>query len=869
MNAKSINQKFDFMLIGFCLLIMAWAGRELWFVPLTLTESNNQTPLAELATKNQQVVWKQSESLAWHQGNIGEEFFQGDEIFTYDGATATLDLARLGIVALGPKTLLKLEKNEDGISGINIEKGSITLSLKADQSVILKAGGNKLRLKNSPSASQIKLVQNGQTPALTVLSGEVELRQEKKSEGSTESFSPPMQLKENQQFELEPVVASEEPTAVEIALVFAMPPLLAESNLQIEANRWPLSLKLPLTWPEGEKTVTATSLQQDFFLLIKNADGITSEKLKLPYQLSQLELKLPTLSSYQLQLEEWRDGTIFQTLNFAKLQFNSPPPLEAVALISPGHLADLYQLEKNLQLSWQPVERSSGYEVEIQTNRGKKRLIPSLTNNLQLKAEAAESYRWRTRALIKSELIELLGEWSEEREFHFFPLGAQARSPKEGLRMELKTPDEKISLAWAAIETEQIKHYLVEIATAQDFANIVKSYETKQTNLGFTLGKSGIFYWRTKVINQTGKVSYSRPIQVEIIPGKAPPPPAIPKIKKIKIKPVGHNSMLWQNLGCLLIACAQAESEAELPKVLLEWDEVKEAKGYRVEIYQDENQKVLLFKGDVKVNQLSWSPPRAGTYFWRLASLDPWNRPLLYSPLAQLVLEIEKTAPPPISSPELLAQTQIRRQAYSKNSQLYLGKLRLGLVAGTNNWTEESTQHRIDYSGWKSVHFQLSFAPAFLLLPDSRFTYSFHLENQTAEIDSNKEFRRRQLYAESGWRFGHALVQTLTVLVGHEMQTTFPLNVATNPNSGLLSQEESKILYGLRYQGSKKLELKNYLNWSARYTLGVLSGFSLSGHYGFEYSHWNLEAGLFYQSYSRELRQAQFDSVGLSLGFVF
>lgn len=856
MNAKFLNQKVDIILIGVFLVLMTFSARELWFVPLKISDTKDRMPLGELSAKNNEVVWKQNESLSWNQGNIGEEFYQGDEIFTYEGATATLFLQDQGSITLEQKTLLKLEKNDEGVSTLNIEKGSLIIDLAPQKSLTLKSRGKTIKLKTSAKASQIKLSQDLDKPAIRVISGEVQLT-DKKTE---------LQLTSNDQVEIsQSEIMTIEPPEVIPEKVFApVPrPVVSQPDAQIVANQFPVQIPIAFNW---NSETPLDSERQQFELFLKNSP---TKKYIINHEMQSLNLEFAKNGRFEVHLAETIDLNT-QIYPFSVVTITEPSPLPSLSNLLPSNKAVLYLAEVKIPLSWQGNEQATNYELEVLSENKKREIYRSNTNSFEMSANSKGSFQWRVRALEESSLVNSSGPWSPWQKFDYFPLGALPKNPKQGIKLELKSPDEKVSLAWRPTLNQPIKHYLVEIASDSDFKSPIKRFQTSQAATSFVLGKAGTFYWRAKVISKDGKVSFSPPTQVEIIPGKAPPPPKIPKLKKIKIKPVSQSSPWLKFLNFLI---PQAHADA-LGVVVLEWEEVPDAIGYRIEIYRDANQKTLIHKADSKTNSLNWTVPEAGTFYWRVATLDPWNRLLTYSPLSQLLLEIDDTLQKQLKKKAAIEKAKVleREQKFASLNKIYLGKLRLQLKAANTSWSEVSSQHQVDYSGIKTTQLDLAYFPSFFLHEKSRIFYSLNFENMSAKADERYDFTRRLLFLEGGWHFAHAPVHSLSLLLGQETQTSFPLLNPTNPNSGINPTDETQMLLGVGYQGKSpitSIQFLNYIRWFGRLSSGALTGVTLGTALGFSSTWPSLELGLNYQSYSTDVRQGKFQSLGLSFGFIF
>ncbi len=161
----------------------------------------------------------------------------------------------------------------------------------------------------------------------------------------------------------------------------------------------------------------------------------------------------------------------------------------------------------NIPLEWTPIDKSTGYLLEISTNEQFTELIDSVyvqdTTFTSQNLTPGNRYYWRVKAM--NSFLE--SDWSDIMKFDFeatlpIPL---ITSPNDGQEFT----DEDITLVWQFVHSSA--SYTVEIAMDSLFTNILDSITTDVTQFTIpSIAPAFKYFWRVKAVNDYIESSWSK-----------------------------------------------------------------------------------------------------------------------------------------------------------------------------------------------------------------------------------------------------------------------------------------------------------------------------------------------------------------------
>ena len=305
--------------------------------------------------------------------------------------------------------------------------------------------------------------------------------------------------------------------------------------------------------------------------------------------------------------------------NFQVLQkISAPSPL------APGNLEEVltYEQEADVLFRWQ-----SDQDVIFQ--------ILDEFGNIFYSGEVSKSektisfpsdglYRWRIKAINENQE----SDWSETRKLI---VRTQEYQEGEAVVIELKRPNQLAEFSW---DGDAPKGSVFKLSKTKDFKNLVGSQNlTEKNHAKVHIPEVGVYYWK---VETSGDRSLTlRPKKVLIRPTPPPEKPQAPPALKLKLKPKKRSASLFS-----FFTNAYAENFEE---VMVAFDPIEDAKLYEVEIYADKTQQRLVTTIQTETPNFKWTPPRAGSYTWRIRFQDHWGRWSPFSDSSDLAASMDSS----------------------------------------------------------------------------------------------------------------------------------------------------------------------------------------------------------------------------------
>lgn len=305
--------------------------------------------------------------------------------------------------------------------------------------------------------------------------------------------------------------------------------------------------------------------------------------------------------------------------NFQVLQkISAPKPL------APANLEEVltYEQEANVVFRWQ-----SEHDVifQILDDLGNIFYSGEITKNEKAISFPTDGlYRWRIKAINETQE----SDWSENRKLI---VRAQEYQEGEAVVIELKRPNQLAEFTW---EGDAPKGSVFKLSKTKDFKSLVGTQSlTEKNHAKIHIPEVGVYYWKVEI---SGDSSLSlRPKKVLIRPTPPPEKPQAPPALKLKLKPKKRSASLFS-----FFANAYAENFEE---VMVAFDPIEDAKLYEVEIYADKTQQRLVSTIQTETPNFKWTPPRAGSYTWRIRFQDHWGRWSPFSDSSDLAASMDSS----------------------------------------------------------------------------------------------------------------------------------------------------------------------------------------------------------------------------------
>lgn len=230
-------------------------------------------------------------------------------------------------------------------------------------------------------------------------------------------------------------------------------------------------------------------------------------------------------------------------------------------------------------------------------------------------------YSWEVKS--KTRLAE--SPWSSSRKLIVRKMDYQEGSP---IVIELKRPNQLAEFNW---EGGPEAGASFKLSKTRDFKNIAHQEEISGKNsVKVNIKDIGVYYWRIEGPNGPAAL---RPTKVLIRPTPPPGKPQAPPSLEFKLRPKKRSASAFS-----FFPSAYAESFEE---ITVAFDPIEEAKVYEIEIYSDQRQQRLVKTLKSEKPSFNWTPPRIGSYTWRIRFQDHWGRWSPFSDPSQLSASVD------------------------------------------------------------------------------------------------------------------------------------------------------------------------------------------------------------------------------------
>lgn len=631
----------------------------------------NLISIGEVFDSNRDVRRKNKDELFWSSLERKNPIYGFDSVFTNEKAQAKVRLTNESEIIIDELSMVNFEKEDE----LEIEQGNLDLFIKANSKPLnIKIGQSKFKL-SALKDSQVTIEKDSSYKKLRVEAGKVEVEVEKNDYSNGKGNTQNVSLAEGQSV------------------------LLSQDKVEVKINQFNLIHPVgTVVLPRGERLEFEFKSQEPVKKIWIKRDGAEFELE--PAQSINLRG-----GSYSWGIQS-RSGKISQANNFTLVKRISPPNIK-VALGQPiinveAFPANIKILNKSRNKVWMEVlDETGNFIFKGFLNEANSKKATRLTLN------QIGQYSWRAKVLEPFEV----SNFSDWEKFEI----TNNELFKTVNRIELIKPNSQVSFSW---ESEGEAEFI--IAKDKALKKVIKKMRTSRSRISVNISEPGEYYWQVKS---------QSPIKMrKIIVVPIPAPTRAPKVKAIK--KVIQSSSIWRKIWEILIPSAYA-GEFE---TVIEWEKIKTAKNYQVQIFKDQNSEKPIFDSITNEPKVIWRTSETGRYFYRVRYQDYWNRfsPYSQKTIIEIVKQSEKNNVSIKKSPK---KSSIEKFVGSKRNMTFLYSL--------GNWQQDEGEAEIDglsstghalLATWQEV---------------GRFNSQFHLNysSQYGLVFDEQPFVFRQLEA--------------------------------------------------------------------------------------------------------------------------
>ena len=204
--------------------------------------------------------------------------------------------------------------------------------------------------------------------------------------------------------------------------------------------------------------------------------------------------------------------------------------------------------------------------------------------------------------------------------------------PADGVvKIELNRPDQEVNFNWEGSAEDNSQF---ELSDEANFDKIIITKKILGSSTKVSFPRTGVFFWRVKQVNDSGNVTFKKPVKVIVRPSPPPKKPVLKKEMRLKIKE--SSSSVFQSIFDFFFARAWAQDRfVEIPMP------TEDAKSFLVEIYSDQEGKNLIKKGVTSKKFFKFENPETGIYWFRVSIIDYWERKGPFSDFSKMIIERE------------------------------------------------------------------------------------------------------------------------------------------------------------------------------------------------------------------------------------
>lgn len=628
--------------------------------------ADDRVELGVIVNVQKTVRTKAVDHASWIDASESNQIYNNDKVYTDNSSSATIAFKSGSELIINEDSLIKLEV-KNNIFNLDVEKGSFLANLNSDSEVfLLLLDGREYRLKSKKGSVKIS------DKKLSILSGEATIYTNK-----SELVLKAGEITNLENLKLEAMIDFPSDLSfidaqteylpqiktTSITWKYAAPlDVFISSDVDFKKVQKYSNSKNKVEFPAAEgvyyikffdvKNNTYSSVRSVHYVFEKapvvefsegpyfkgqkiygqinnetfSTFGLYLNGKKIQKVNSDFVLELTTQGMNTIQIigeEEGRHYAIkSKVFDFEVNEF----PVAGPKILSPKNAEEFYfYAEDKIE-----IKLASEYEIDYGVRLNDK-IINAMSSEIDYSVKENETIVMKSFYRINEKYI-----YGEERQVFVF-LDNYSSDQSKGKKFVLKKPGQEVNFDWEEKQNENEKtRYLLEVSDTSNFSRINRKIETQDSSMNLKFDDVGEKFWRVKIINNDGRIEYSKPEKLILL---KPEPPPSPILKKIIQKRVTLNNLIFKLLD-FIIPSALAQEDVEISDKI-EWDKIEGVEKYKIEILNVKTNKIIKSITQ-KENQFHLDSLKPGTYKYRVASIDFWGQQGKFSEYFEL--EIRKVS---------------------------------------------------------------------------------------------------------------------------------------------------------------------------------------------------------------------------------
>ncbi|HXH30447.1 MAG TPA: hypothetical protein VNJ01_06520 [Bacteriovoracaceae bacterium] len=683
MNSKRI----DHYLLILGLLLVVVSSYQLFF---TVSSSGAGTRLGKLSAAVSVVKIKNALGLDWNDAQSGSDLLEDQLLYTDKASSAAIVFSEGGELDVQENSLIRL-RSIGKQQTVALEKGFLRARIDEKNPLTVQLNGKDYLLKGSDAEVQINL--KDQKGVIGVIRGEVSLegngRTEKLTTSSALEIDGARLSKKTISVRLvSPGTAEVIYTAApELEVDFEWSPNLRgglvlsptpgfentqshQADGKIKLNLAPGQYYWKIAGEAGGSLVSSFQIvQEQKPEVLRPLSGDTLTVFEGEKTEALLQWNGKSTQKYRL---EWNDGAAqvkeVTGTNLLIGLSGSGPLKWKVKLSDPTRPLAPWSEEQLVKVEFLPLPQTpqelapDGFEflsytgpvetvslswksdlpceVEVLTPENKRTVSEVTTQLFEFKSAVAGRHNWRIRSLDSRRRSSAWSDWK-----HFEVTDLSGEKLEGGFqRIQLDRPDQVVTFTWESTQ-DSVSDF--ELSKDKEFTEVVNKQSGKPSSARVVVAKTGVYYWRSRQIQNDGRVHVTEPKRVLIEPAPGPLKPSkLPDMEvPLKTQTPEPSGGLWDWL------VAKAHAGDGLGSVEISVPKNQNAKRYVIRIFKDLELKQLAREISTEKESFLWEDARAGSYYWQYSIVDFWDRKSLFSDPA--VLRVREDVPTTALKPKL------------------------------------------------------------------------------------------------------------------------------------------------------------------------------------------------------------------------
>lgn len=584
MEAKKLD---SFVL--FAMLLLALMSGFFFFLPISFEIGESRSYIGTMVSGQNIVKLRTASSPFWQDATFSDHLSHRDLIYTHADSSASISLVNGSKIALGEKTLFRLDQDQLGRTALNLQRGTIRAQLSTEG---LELTVGDFQGKISGEGEEVLVSKDGADQIVSPLGGKLELS-----------------LAGNRKISLD-----------------------SSDRLVLSEKKAPTiqkGLSLSQQFPSlSQHFVELAPFVIHFRYLIDSKSDDSTSNIRLQIARNPSFRAAKTVTDNRISIEQdgsyyWRVGTKERWSNpnpftvslLRKPILSSPFPLQHIGVLDPAEVTHPHAVHSiKVLFSWK-MPFSDSFQLEVTYPDGELKRFDTSDTSLTLPFDQVGEYSWKVKARYKELSLE-----SVSRKFNIDGRKTISAptviSPVDGASLSLfSAKGVGVPLSWD-FELEQSQFY---VDLFDQEGNLLSTTPTSTKGIFLPLTHFGTYQWQVRTTDRWGKeLSTSR---------------STFNIRYIRLK----SNYPQQGVELQLLRPNQ--------NVKFEWLSTEKAAKYRFEMAKEPEFKNVILTREVVGNRVEVSFPELGIYYWRTKIILPDGSFSFSEPIKMQIAP----SPPPVA----------------------------------------------------------------------------------------------------------------------------------------------------------------------------------------------------------------------------